>query len=115
MPNRDELLRKLQEVQDALAECECDDETPDLEPAFDVMTELRAQPGVVKMKHGVWQFLIEARGDGSRLEIRKRRDGGVKQSRCFSPAFESERDASRAIDAVGSGRIIEAQKALAWG
>lgn len=82
--------------------------------AFQTLLKLRAQSGVVPLEHGVWQFLIEARGDGSRLEIRKRRDGGVKQSRSFSPVFESERAAARAIDAVGKDAILKAMKTLSW-
>lgn len=83
--------------------------------AFQTLLALRAAKGVVPMKHGVWQFLIEAREDGNRIEVRKRRDGGVKQSRCFSPAFENEQDASAAIESIGKDKIIHAMKVLAWG
>lgn len=76
---------------------------------------LRAQKGVVPMKHGAWQYLVEARGDGNQIEVRKRRDAGVKLSRSFSPAFETEEQARRAIDTVGKGNILAAMKVLAWG
>lgn len=82
--------------------------------AFAVFLALRTQKGVVPMEHGVWQYLIEGFGDGSRLEVRKRRDGGVKQSRCFSPAFETESQARDAIRAVGTDKIIKAMKTFAW-
>lgn len=82
--------------------------------AFQTLLTLRAQTGVVPVEHGVWQYLIEARGDGSRLEVRKRRDAGVKQSRCFSPAFETESQARSAIGNVGSNAILNAMKTLSW-
>ena len=92
-----------------------EDDASDHAEAFATLLKLRAQPGVVPMKHGTWQYLVEARGDGSRLEVRKRRDAGVKQSRCFSPAFETEAQANAAINNIGRDAIIKAMKVLAWG
>jgi hypothetical protein len=160
MGMKEKLTAQLAAIQEQLAHCSCDDDSPIFVPkrddnffsvddvgnvsgstylentayengndpafrteedaeahaeAFDVLLELRAQKGVVPMKHGTWQYLVEARGDGSRLEVRKRRDAGVKQSRCFSPAFETEAQANAAINAVGRDNIIKAMKVLAWG
>lgn len=84
--------------------------------AFDVVEQLREQPGVQALKHGVWQYLIEAKtadsNGGVRLEVLKRRDRSVKLSRSFSPAFDTEANAKAAINAVGEATILAAMKAL---
>lgn len=162
--SKEELLRKLAEIQAELAHCDCGgNESPVFIPteeeedsfyidgigsqegsvinnldyssayiahrptfrhrenaasyasAFETMIALRAAKGVVPMVHGAWQYLIEGYQEGGTLQIRKRRDAGVKQSRCFSPVFETEGDAQAAIARVGSDRIIRAMKVLAWG
>lgn len=87
----------------------------DYAKAFETLLKLRAQKGVVPMVHGTWQYLIEGFSDGNSLQICKRRDAGVKQSRSFSPAFENESDANAALSAVGKDNIIKAMKVLAWG
>lgn len=83
--------------------------------ALAVMVDLRAAKGVVAAKHGEWQYMIEAKTEGSglRLEVRKRRDRSVKFSRSFSPTFANENDAQAAIQSVGGDRILKAMKTLA--
>lgn len=80
--------------------------------AFQVMLELRAQPGVVQYKLGDAQNLILYSSKPNALYV-SCIVTDIKFDR-FSPSFDNIFDAQEAIKVVGEDRIIKAMKTLAW-
>lgn len=82
--------------------------------AFQVMMELRQQPGIVRADTVTLQWVLYVATDCDKVYAARRRKLSAKYTYCFSPCFATQEDCEVAIKAVGEERILTAMRALAW-